>query len=35
MLATEPDRYLELLINYPPRPIQTKEQCQEVQVKID
>jgi HTH-type transcriptional regulator / antitoxin HigA len=35
MLATEPDRYLELLINYPPRPIQTKEQCREVQAQID
>jgi HTH-type transcriptional regulator / antitoxin HigA len=35
MLTTEPDRYLELLINYPPRPIQTQEQCTEVQAQID
>lgn len=35
MLATESDRYLELLINYPPRPIKTKEQCREVQAQID
>lgn len=35
MLATESDRYLELLINYPPRPIKTNEQCQEVQAQID
>ena len=35
MLTTEPDRYLELLINYPPRPIKTKEQCREVQAQID
>jgi HTH-type transcriptional regulator / antitoxin HigA len=35
MLTTEPDRYLELLINYPPRPIQTQEQCLEVQAQID
>lgn len=35
MLTTESDRYLELLINYPPRPIKTQEQCTEVQAQID